>query len=1030
MPPLSKRKENKPKQTAAQSGGLVGRDREVGIVRNALLRLKGDRSECIVFTGQEGLGKTTLLDHCKAEAEKQGLLVYSAHADESAAGNPYQPLFSALNLSFDSTGEIVRSTMTRATAKEFGMESMIKVVSVVNVINAIIPNLFGVAFSLGDMLIRMNRFNRRQQRAREEHASGRVTNKNFQAIHQILLDLYEEHKKAKPIVLIIDELQYAGETTFKLLDALVTPSFPILLLLGWDNTSSLPKLLRGLVERTHGGVIEIAPLRRDDILTLIDQQAADPHNLAATDAIRQSRESIADFSSGFPGVVQDSVEYLIQGGDPALFSANDEGADDTARGAKLVGALTSKYLDALDPDLYSLLECAAVMGRRFPLEVMTSETMRSYQGLTANRRIVLKQLAELAARKQVVSVDKANSQMLAFNSVYIYNTLLNKLPPPLLRADHLEVARAWEQLAEEQGNLERVAGELARHFFAAEHYVPASRYYMVAAGKLFNETAYAEAVDAFGKVLTCLDQMPASAENNAIRTEVLTTRSLAYEYLGQNKDAIADLEAALPLISADSDEDDERGQPATPAQAHSPDQRRADLLSHLGWLYFKLGNYSKAAACFDSCEQLYKAAGDLGGLVRVGIYRGSMFSQQHRYEAAIKELEGCLEQYSQRGITGAAQVGGDLNAAQMTEAEELDRLYLELGLVYNRMRRLDEAEQYLRLALKIAEAQGDRAAVVQGKHYLGQCLSLQDKEEAIQYLKEAQQEAREQLKDRYLAASIGNTIAYAYQHLGQPEQAVQTFQQLIPELEALSDSYGLGAAYNGLGELYARMWRFDDALTYLNRDLELVNAEEHPSASLLSKLSNQLADLQRLQGDHEQAWANMRISRAKAELSDGAGREHDEGYAALTEARLHADAGEIVAAQQVLAEAQQKLTDIADAQGAIAVMAAQLSRLQKDWNTTYKLLTDSLHALWPNGDLYDIALTGLELTRLCRDMGDLATAHKWADWTVQRAQGLNNQLLAQLVAREADGQQGLSGCSRSSRYVALSDSAFVSRRLR
>jgi hypothetical protein len=59
MPPMVERKGDKSKQDEAQTTALVGRAAEGGMVSNALLRLKAGQSGCIIFSGQEGLGKTT-----------------------------------------------------------------------------------------------------------------------------------------------------------------------------------------------------------------------------------------------------------------------------------------------------------------------------------------------------------------------------------------------------------------------------------------------------------------------------------------------------------------------------------------------------------------------------------------------------------------------------------------------------------------------------------------------------------------------------------------------------------------------------------------------------------------------------------------------------------------------------------------------------------------------------------------------------------------------------------------------------------
>lgn len=1010
MPPATARQTDKKKKDEPVAVKLFGRDSELAIINNALMKLKNGRNDCIVFSGEEGLGKSELLAYCKSEARKQGFLVYTGRADESADSNPYQPVFSALGLAFGAGGELVRSSAMSGATKEFGLEAGKHIADVINIFNSLIPNPVGIAFEVGDMIRRVNNFNKEQRKAREESSESSGVNKNFLAIHQMLRTWYEQSKQ-KPIVLIIDDLQYARETTFKLIDALITPTFPILVVMGWDgNPNEVPSTLRGVIARTRGEMVKLAPLNQKDTLLLIDELAADPRNGTAKDDIKQTRQHIASFSAGFPGIIHDSIEYLIQGGEAAVFTSSDESADDSARGAVLVGALASKYLDALSPDVYGLLECAAVVGRRFPLDLMTSEPLREYQGIGSSRRGVLRQLAELAERNQIISAEAEDEQMLAFTSAHIHNSLLQKLPSGLLRADHLEVATAWEQLANEQGSTDAVAADLARHFFAAAHYEPAARYYMTAAARLFNETAYAETVDAYTKALACLDHLPTTDENLAIRREMLTTRSLANEYLGNTRDSITDLEAALPLVAVRPEATEVFN---GPDEAHSSEQQqtevgdtssseheRADLLGHLGWLYFKLGNYAKAASCFDECERIYTGLGDLAGRVRVGVYRGSMLSQQRNYEAAIIELQGCLNLYATHGI-GEPQIQQGLTAAQLTEAEDLDRVYLELGLVYNRMRKLTEAEHYLRTALSISEAQGDRSSVVQGKHYLGQCLSFQGKEEAIQYLSDAEQQAREQLKDRYLAASIGNTLAYAYQNLGHEAESAATFQKLIPELEGLGDSYGLGAAYGGLGGLYARMWKLDEGIEYLQRDLDLVNSDEQPSPNLVSKLTNQIADLQRLKGDYEAAWASVKASReAAARLGDRSARQHSEGFAALTEARLYADQNDLDNGRRALAEAQEKLADIADTHAASALVSGQLTRLAKDWTSANQILTDNLQSLWPSGDAYEIAITGLELTRLSRDMSEDRAALKWANWTIERAKQLDNVALAQLVKKE------------------------------
>ena len=979
----------------AEKPVIFGREQEVATITDYLNRLGSKRNGCLVLVGAEGSGKGVILRQAVAEARERGFLVYDGRADEDADSNPYQPVFNALNLAFGEGGELVQGA-DQSENITVSMESMSSAFQTLSLLSSAIPNPIGFALGVGALVSRLNQYTKKQRKEKEQSGEPSGGNKTFQAVHEKLLEIHGKHKQA-PLLVVIEEMQYAKETTFKLLDALVTPSFPILLLLGWSGEQGqIPATLRRVIARVQGEIVDVRPLDQAASLQVIAQIAGLERNRPFSAAILAVGQQIAHFSGGSPGLISDSIEYIVQGGDAQVFNDVESESGDLPRSSALVGALTSRYLAALSPEVYNLLEYAAVIGRRFPIDLLVNPSLNDYHSVAGGRRLLLKQLVELASRKQVVATDEKQPEMFSFTSPYIYNRLRQSVASPLARSDHREIAQSWEKLAEEQGKLQEVALDLAEHFAAAGLPERALRYYLAAGGDLFNDAAYSEAVEVYAAALTSLDRLPASRENLLVRREVLTTRSLAHESLGNTRAAIDDLAAALPLATLGLEGEESGGQKEQAKLA------LAEMLGHLGWLYFKLGDYASAEANYGECETIYALAGDLDGMVRVGVYRGTLLSQQRNYGAAIAALQHCLDLYAGAGITAEQISEVQANhAQQVAQATDIDRVYLELGLVHNRMRKLGEAEGYLRKALAISEAQHDTASNVQGKHYLGQCLSFQGKEEAITYLKQAQAAARDQLKDRYLQANISNTLAYAYLNLGHEQEAALTFQQSIPVLEGLGDSYGLGAAYGGLGGLYARMWKVEEAIHYLQQDLDLVNADPQPSLGLVSKLTNQIADLERLRENYTAARGNLAASREAAiHLSDPQAQSHSEGFVALTEARLNLDEGRLDEALASLAEANSKLADIPDTRAAIQTLGGTLARKRGDWRAASQFLTDNLTRLGSDGDSYELAMTYLELTRLARDADDPTRARHFAAETEKYAARLHNEPLAKLVQAE------------------------------
>src|SRR5262249_61313580 len=91
---------------------LVGRDRELRVLRRALVRADGGSRQVVFVGGERGIGKTTLLDHFVEEtrARARARVAFGQCAELTGGTEPYLPIFDLLGgLCVEERGDVVAS---------------------------------------------------------------------------------------------------------------------------------------------------------------------------------------------------------------------------------------------------------------------------------------------------------------------------------------------------------------------------------------------------------------------------------------------------------------------------------------------------------------------------------------------------------------------------------------------------------------------------------------------------------------------------------------------------------------------------------------------------------------------------------------------------------------------------------------------------------------------------------------------------------------------------------------------------------
>ncbi len=293
----------------------------------------------------------------------------------------------------------------------------------------------------------------------------------------------------------------------------------------------------------------------------------------------------------------------------------------------------------------------------------------------------------------------------------------------------------------------------------------------------------------------------------------------------------------------------------------------------------------------------------------------------------------------------------------------------DLGAVYIRQNRMDDAQEYLRKSLTIFEETGHRKEQARALYNLG--LAQNRPELSLEYYDRSMTISRE-VGDRNLIPSILNSQGLAHTRLGHFELGLELYQKSRALSEELGDRRGLEIAYNNIATHFITQGRYAEALEYLHRSLK-INEESGSDGDRRSqayRLQN-IGLIYRRQGRYDQALAYSRRSlKILEEIDDNFGI-----------ANLQNNIGVILKSQGDYAEAlewfERSLQRYRKGQtrGGIARSLNNIGdafRLQRRFDRAEESLRESLRLRLEFPDRSGVSLTLNNLGRLYRDQARYA----------------------------------------------------------
>ena len=443
-----------PRGTEPGTIPLAGRDREIAVLREAWAAAAGGRPGLVTIVGEAGIGKTALAEALAAEAAGDGGTVLQTRCYETERSLFLQPIVEAI-------APVVASTPASMLRQLLGEHATAAA--------GLLPEVAAILGPPPPGRISMEMERRRA----------------FEAVRALLRGLAERN----PVLLLVDDLQYAGQSTVELMHFLgreqAGARLLVLATVRAENDAQVGAALAPVARR-----VEVGPLGPDAVAELA--RAAGQGELA---------DRILEQTRGHTLFVVEVLGALASG---------EEGVPESLRTA------VQARVRRAGPPVEALLRAAAVLGAT--VDPLTLGVMLDLVPATALELCG----AALEARLLMVS-----GRDYEFANDLIREVLYASTPEPTRLAYHRRAADLLTGQPE----------SLARHAAAAGDWLRAARAWLRAGQDAMGRYAASDAAALATQALEAAERVA----DTEVSARALVLRGRALEATGAHAAALADL---------------------------------------------------------------------------------------------------------------------------------------------------------------------------------------------------------------------------------------------------------------------------------------------------------------------------------------------------------------------------------------------------------------------------------------------------------------------------------------------------------
>jgi ABC-type transport system substrate-binding protein/class 3 adenylate cyclase len=488
----------------APEGALVGRDGELGQVREALDRLADGIGAILAITGEAGIGKSRLLVEAAAPLTDR-LLVLEGRGLSYAQEFPYAPVRELLR---DWLG--AGATTSEARVRLDLKAALQPLFAEPDEVYPFLAGLLGLTPD-AETAARLRELSRETVHQRSVHA-----------VEDLVCALARE----RPVLLVFDDLHWADEPTLDLIGELfeLTEQDPIAMALLYraDRDAGSWRVGERARQRYPHRYreLELRPLVPDATRALVRE-------LAEGDVPEPVAALISERSGGNPLFAAEALRDVVERGSMWHGESGWQLAVDpeALEVPLLVQGVLQARLDRLDPSAREVTAVASVIGRRFAIPLL--ERLVDTGGLASA-------LTDLQRLELIVEERRRPYPEYRFRHGLVQEAAYAMLTDARRRQLHGRVAAALEALAGDDPS-PRTFAQLARHYTAADDAAKAADYLIRAGDEARALSADPEAIGHYRRAREFLSRLGDDRRSRETLFKIALVHHLAFDFAGAER---------------------------------------------------------------------------------------------------------------------------------------------------------------------------------------------------------------------------------------------------------------------------------------------------------------------------------------------------------------------------------------------------------------------------------------------------------------------------------------------------------------
>jgi len=765
---------------------LVGRERELAFLRQALDQARNSRGGLVLISGEAGLGKTRLVAEIQREARSAGFLCLTGHCLYQEDPNPYLPFVEILQSYLDT-----RETMVGIPEDDD---------------------------TIGHLVTRLSNFlpyaaTAAAPAAHEALGWADAQTALFETIRQVLTSLGQK----QPLLLFVDDLQWASAATLRLLHYLARniQAAPILQVGTYreediqQETGAEPHPLQEVMRRmSREHLFEhlaLSPLTREQSDALVR------HVLPGAPEDAEFLARVYAETEGNPFFILEALRMWQEEGQLVYTEAGWRliGKPEEMRVPQRVHDVITRRLQRLDEASREILDVAAVMGRRF-----TVETISAALGLPKVE--LLRRLGRLEKNHQLIAFE---SGTYTFTHHLIRDVLYAELAEPLRVEYHLIIAKRLEELY--AGRLEEIAYDLAHHFYQGADYRTGLRYAQMATERAEAQWALEEALHFNRLALDAIAHLPPDPHYARQERDLRQRRAALLQVAGDLQGTLEQLERALALCEQQGDA-----------------SRQAEVLTEIARLHARKSDWDAALQLASQAMGIAEKVGDTPTIAQALSVRAIVLFQTGNWDDALDSLRWAagLVEGEEHALLRARILGnmGNILDAQGKKDDAIRhyrqaiRIFeaagrlldsargsLNLGFVYASMDNPAEARACYQDALAIFRKVGDVYHTALTQQHLAELELSQGNIAAAADLCKTARDTFLRIGDELGKADTSRILGRIAARSADPSQAQKHLADAIASYGELGDRLNWAETSRELGRLLAAQHRAAEAIPYM-----------------------------------------------------------------------------------------------------------------------------------------------------------------------------------------------------------------------